>query len=104
MIEFILCIFVVYLIQQYTGQIADGQMHGKGTLVYPNGERYEVGFSPPVARHPRALEVVLQPCRRWEWLLHNRHPFIWRCPWSCLWPVPLMPWHPRRWHPSLPRR
>jgi hypothetical protein len=28
--------------QQYTGQIADGQMHGKGTLVYPNGERYEV--------------------------------------------------------------
>ena len=25
----------------YTGQIQDGQMHGQGTLVYPNGERYE---------------------------------------------------------------
>lgn len=27
---------------QYTGQIQDGQMHGFGTLVYPNKERYEV--------------------------------------------------------------
>jgi len=26
---------------QYTGQILDGQMHGKGNLIYPNGERYE---------------------------------------------------------------
>jgi len=22
-------------------QILDGQMHGKGALIYPNGERYE---------------------------------------------------------------
>jgi hypothetical protein len=26
----------------YSGQIEKGQMHGKGTLVYPNGEKYEV--------------------------------------------------------------
>ena len=26
---------------QYTGQILDGQMHGRGALIYPNGERYE---------------------------------------------------------------
>jgi hypothetical protein len=26
---------------QYTGQIQDGQMHGKGSLVYPNNERYD---------------------------------------------------------------
>ena len=25
----------------YSGQIEKGQMHGKGTLVYPNGEKYE---------------------------------------------------------------
>lgn len=25
----------------YTGQIQDGQMHGQGTLEYPNGERYD---------------------------------------------------------------
>ena len=27
---------------QYTGQIQDGQMHGRGKLVYPNQEVYEV--------------------------------------------------------------
>ena len=26
---------------QYSGQISDGQMHGVGKLVYPNGEEYE---------------------------------------------------------------
>lgn len=26
---------------QYTGQIQDGQMHGKGSLIYPNNERYD---------------------------------------------------------------
>ena len=26
---------------QYTGQIMDGQMHGRGALIYPNGERYD---------------------------------------------------------------
>ena len=34
--------FTVVSAMQYTGQIQDGQMHGKGTLVYPNSERYEV--------------------------------------------------------------
>ena len=31
----------VYSKMQYTGQIQDGQMHGKGSLVYPNNERYD---------------------------------------------------------------
>lgn len=26
---------------EYSGQILDGQMHGKGKLVYRNGESYE---------------------------------------------------------------
>ena len=26
---------------QYTGEIENGQMHGKGSLVYPNKEKYE---------------------------------------------------------------
>ena len=26
----------------YTGAMEKGQMHGKGALVYPNGEKYEV--------------------------------------------------------------
>ena len=26
----------------YTGAMEKGQMHGKGALVYPNNERYEV--------------------------------------------------------------
>jgi len=25
----------------YTGEIENGKMHGKGTLVYPNGEKYD---------------------------------------------------------------
>ena len=25
----------------YTGAMEKGQMHGKGALVYPNGEKYE---------------------------------------------------------------
>ena len=28
----------------YTGAMEKGQMHGKGTLVYPNSERYEGDF------------------------------------------------------------
>jgi len=34
----------------YSGQIEKGQMHGKGTLVYPNGEKYEVGLSDSTSR------------------------------------------------------
>ena len=28
---------------QYSGQIQDGQMHGRGRVRYANGESYEVG-------------------------------------------------------------
>ena len=28
----------------YTGAMEKGQMHGKGALVYPNGEKYEGDF------------------------------------------------------------
>lgn len=44
---------------QYTGQIQDGQMHGQGTLIYPNSERYEV--SSVVCLHPAARDLPV--CR-----------------------------------------
>ena len=39
---------------QYTGQIQDGQMHGRGKLVYPNAEVYEVMLT--------LLAVECPPC------------------------------------------
>ena len=40
----------------YTGAMEKGQMHGKGALVYPNNERYEV-------RGPCSANPVARPCR-----------------------------------------
>jgi hypothetical protein len=36
--------FSVRIGQLYTGAMEKGQMHGKGALVYPNGEKYEGDF------------------------------------------------------------
>ena len=37
---------------QYTGQIQDGQMHGRGKLVYPNAEVYEVMLTLLAVEYP----------------------------------------------------
>lgn len=40
----------------YTGAMEKGQMHGKGGLVYPNGEKYEVSaVAAPYSGSVRAL-------------------------------------------------
>lgn len=46
-------------------QILDGQMHGKGTLVYPNGERYEGSWvrNPSFCRHAFRMHCYYSyPC------------------------------------------
>lgn len=51
---------------QYTGQIQDGQMHGRGTLVYPNSERYDVrvfSHSHGLIRYPQSFYT---PCCRYD--------------------------------------
>ena len=53
----------------YTGAMEKGQMHGKGALVYPNSEKYEVRVCSSAGRprrpkFPVAACAACQPCRR----------------------------------------
>ncbi len=78
---------------QYTGQIQDGQMHGKGTLVYPNSERYEVAAAkhPPLCVWSRSqvelrgchpcVEPLCRPLPPWPVLLSAGRLGVWQAPW-----------------------
>ena len=48
----------------YTGAMEKGQMHGKGTLVYPNNERYEGDFRHG-KRHGYLHRTETKPLLNW---------------------------------------
>ena len=55
----------------YTGAMEKGQMHGKGTLVYPNSERYEGDF-----RHgKRGISWGSYYYERWEKIDFGKRSF-----------------------------
>ena len=50
----------------YTGAMEKGQMHGKGALVYPNSEKYEVCASRPEKKTLQTASLIFLsvPARR----------------------------------------